>query len=733
MSNSNHDPTMTKQKAITIGMLGIVVLSLVAGPAGVATAATDFTLESQAPASVAPGESFDVTYTINNTGTDAISDLGLQVTGTSNDLTILDTSSEEAVIIPEQGAVIFGTVEPGETATVTLTIQTNESASTPLSLGAEATSGFGENETVRTDTSVITVNAPPSADAGPDQEVLGGTEVKLNASGTSDSNGDVLNYTWEQISGPSVALSSNSAEAPVFTAPEVETPTSLSFGLTARDGSGATDTDTVNITVQPTAADFQVSNLSAPDTVSQGDTINVSADVTNAGDGADSRTVEFRLDLNQDGTLSDDEALTTQNLDLAPSETQAVTFRGVDTSGLSGGYTHGVFTADSNATAQITVETTTPTANVAFENQTTEGTTVVVDSVTMSEGGFVAIHNSSLFDGNVIGSVIGVSDYLAPGTHEDVEVTLYDVPGASFNVDSLPANETLVAMPHLDTNENETYDFVATGGGADGPYTEDGSPVIDTAEITVEQEQATFDVSNLSAPDTANEGDLIDVSADITNTGEQAATKTVEFRLDLNQDGTISEDEALTNQSVSLDPGETETVTFVNLDSSGLDGEYNHGVFTEDDNTTAEITVETEEPEVSYYQVDFIGGEPYEELGPNVDNGFYADNDEDRLFRYAFGNTEEGITSKGTAWPSEDLRQCVDYQHVSQDGDTASITFTVNESCEDVTLSLAVYEKDDPGFDRDMVQVLSDSDSGTFGPGTYTLTVELPDSDESDE
>jgi hypothetical protein len=32
-----------------------------------------------------------------------------------------------------------------------------------------------------------------------------------------------------------------------------------------------------------------------------------------------------------------------------------------------------------------------------------------------------------------------------------------------------------------------------------------------------------------------------------------------------------------------------------------------------------------------------------------------------------------------------------------------------------------------------MVQVLSDSDTGTFGPGTYTLTVELPESGDSEE
>jgi hypothetical protein len=616
----------------------------------------------------------------------------------------------------------------------------------------------------------------------------------------------------------------------------------------------------------PAPASFDVSNLDAPDTATAGDTIDVSADVTNTGEQTATKTVEFRLDANQDGTLSEDEALTSQEVELAPGETETVTFSDLDTSGLSGEYAHGVFTDDDSATATITVEEPAPTADVTFADQTTDGTTVVVDSVTMSEGGFVAIHDSSLFEGNVIGSVIGVSDYLAPGTHEDVEVTLYDVPGASFDVESLPADEELVAMPHLDTDGNEEYGFVATGGDVDGPYTEDGNPVIDTAQITLEQEPANFDVSNLDAPDTVDEGDRIDVSADVTNTGEQAGTQTVEFRLDLNQDGTLADDEALTSQEVSLDPGETQTVTFADLDTSGLDGEYAHGVFSENDSATAtievdeddpeppaptadvtfadqttdgttvvvdsvtmseggfvaihdsslnegavissvigvsdylapgthedveitlfdvpgrdfdqsaleedqtliamphldtdgdeeygfvatggevdgpytedgapvvdtaQITIETDEPEIGYYQVDFIGGEPYAELGPESGNDFYAD--EDRLFRYAFGNTEDGITELGTAWPSAELRGCVDYQHISQDGDTASITFTVNESCEDVTLSLAVYEKDEPGFDRDMVQVLSDSDTGTFGPGTYTLTVELPESGDSEE
>jgi hypothetical protein len=129
-------------------------------------------------------------------------------------------------------------------------------------------------------------------------------------------------------------------------------------------------------------------------------------------------------------------------------------------------------------------------ASVTFESQTIDGETVTVESVTVPDGGFVAIHDSSLLDGAVVESVIGVSAYLEPGTHEDVEVTLFEgVDGADFDTDSLEEDDTLIAMPHRDTDGDEEYDFVQNDGGNDGPYTEDGEAVVDDAEATVEDEE----------------------------------------------------------------------------------------------------------------------------------------------------------------------------------------------------------------------------------------------------
>ncbi len=83
----------------------------------------------------------------------------------------------------------------------------------------------------------------------------------------------------------------------------------------------------------------------------------------------------------------------------------------------------------------------------------------------------------------LLDSVIGVSSYLDAGSHEDVSVSLFNVPGGDFDMSMLKDDQSLIAMPHLDTDGNEEYDFVESGGKMDGPYTKDGKAVIDDAKI----------------------------------------------------------------------------------------------------------------------------------------------------------------------------------------------------------------------------------------------------------
>ncbi len=91
-------------------------------------------------------------------------------------------------------------------------------------------------------------NGPPLADAGPDKTVDLGTNVALDASGSSDPDGDVLTYAWS-LSGPdgsSATLDDPSAVDPSFT-PDV--PGVYAATLIVHDGLDPSVPDVVEIRV----------------------------------------------------------------------------------------------------------------------------------------------------------------------------------------------------------------------------------------------------------------------------------------------------------------------------------------------------------------------------------------------------------------------------------------------------------------------------------------------------
>ena len=93
-------------------------------------------------------------------------------------------------------------------------------------------------------------NNPPSANAGADSSYSIATAgYNLDGSSSSDPDGNTLTYSWSVSSEPSAgaaALSSTTAQSPSFTAME---PGDYTFELTVSDPSGATNTDSVVITL----------------------------------------------------------------------------------------------------------------------------------------------------------------------------------------------------------------------------------------------------------------------------------------------------------------------------------------------------------------------------------------------------------------------------------------------------------------------------------------------------
>jgi hypothetical protein len=95
---------------------------------------------------------------------------------------------------------------------------------------------------------VTTINSPPVADAGPDQTVFVNDQVMLDASGSSDVDGDLLSYHWTLDvlpEGSSAQLSYPDTLTPSFS---VDQSGSYQAQLIVNDGTIDSTPDTVTIT-----------------------------------------------------------------------------------------------------------------------------------------------------------------------------------------------------------------------------------------------------------------------------------------------------------------------------------------------------------------------------------------------------------------------------------------------------------------------------------------------------
>ncbi|MGB0653029.1 MAG: S8 family serine peptidase [Thermoplasmatota archaeon] len=98
-------------------------------------------------------------------------------------------------------------------------------------------------------------NQPPVADAGPVQTVTEGALVQLDATGSSDPDGDAITCQWQQRRGTAVTLDDPASCTPSFTAPTAAggRDDRLVFALRVRDEHGAKDVDKAKVQVEAAA------------------------------------------------------------------------------------------------------------------------------------------------------------------------------------------------------------------------------------------------------------------------------------------------------------------------------------------------------------------------------------------------------------------------------------------------------------------------------------------------
>ncbi|MCG8429368.1 MAG: PKD domain-containing protein, partial [Chromatiales bacterium] len=103
------------------------------------------------------------------------------------------------------------------------------------------------------DTVVITTapgNIAPVADAGADQSVMVGDAVTLDASGSSDVNGDAMSYQWSLVSAPAGSNAALSAMDAMTTSFVADVQGKYVAQLIVNDGMLDSDPDTVTVTAR---------------------------------------------------------------------------------------------------------------------------------------------------------------------------------------------------------------------------------------------------------------------------------------------------------------------------------------------------------------------------------------------------------------------------------------------------------------------------------------------------
>jgi len=92
-------------------------------------------------------------------------------------------------------------------------------------------------------------NIAPVANAGGDISADEYETVELSAASSTDSDGSIASFLWEQTSGTPVSLSATNTSEVSFAAPEIDEDETLTFTLTVTDNDNSSATDTIEVQV----------------------------------------------------------------------------------------------------------------------------------------------------------------------------------------------------------------------------------------------------------------------------------------------------------------------------------------------------------------------------------------------------------------------------------------------------------------------------------------------------
>ncbi|MDS0217794.1 Ig-like domain-containing protein [Pseudidiomarina andamanensis] len=166
----------------------------------------------------------------------------------------LEYAAQLPISVQPQGALVGSLVsQPANGAAsfsgTTLTYSPDDDFTGADSFDVRLVDEAGSPTATATVTVEVTNTAPVASVDAPNTATSGDT-VRLDASGSSDADGDTLTYDWQVVSGSGVTLSGANSATASFTAPEVTTATTVQVRLIVSDGM-ATAEQTVSVSVTP--------------------------------------------------------------------------------------------------------------------------------------------------------------------------------------------------------------------------------------------------------------------------------------------------------------------------------------------------------------------------------------------------------------------------------------------------------------------------------------------------
>ncbi|MFP9190321.1 DUF4179 domain-containing protein [Natrialbaceae archaeon A-CW1-1] len=296
-----------------------------------------------------------------------------------------------------------------------------------------------------------------------------------------------------------------------------------------------------------------------------------------------------------------------------------------------------------------------PEATITFEDQTTNGTNVEIESVSLSDGGFVVITNSA-------GERVAVSEHLGAGSHENVTIEQNED-------DSGDLLGQLTATVHQDTTGDGTYAFETSDGEEDRPYIENGYPVSDRASVTLTSNDTdiatdSFHVESIDVPSTATTNETVEIRAEIRNPTDVETRQHIDLRVD----GEVRE-----RSIVELEAEETSTVVF-EIDTADLEpGDRTIGVYTTGHGALSVLAVAYDiEPSLEILEANESAAVVNASL---PEDGFLTVENEDNALR----GTSENLSA----------------------GDNENVTIEFDAEAGDETLYVVLYAGEPGGYDEE--------------------------------